>query len=217
MSLFWQLAALIATLFIGKRRASGDPPDRIQNFQCVVETALSSCQFQTILLNPCKFFSLRPMSMLMEREFGPTELRIFNRTFAHTYDHIWSLSSFLIVYSFWSFPSFLRRPSPFADIVHSTGRCFSTGNSLVYIHNKIRKRWSHPPLWLAAVTCGSLIGLQENSKLMSTTTISRQQPSFLSNSIVALFLNHNHACSKRYEEELILIVLVIYYEFIRTI
>ena len=25
-----------------------------------METALSSCQFQTILLNPCEFFSLRP-------------------------------------------------------------------------------------------------------------------------------------------------------------
>src|SRR5436190_23688449 len=69
--------------FIGKRRVLKNPLDRILFFRCVVERALSPCQFQTILLNPCELFSLRPVSMLMERPFGPTKLRIFNRTFVH--------------------------------------------------------------------------------------------------------------------------------------
>ena len=63
--------------------------------------------------------------------------------------------------------------------------------------------------------CRSHVGEYKADNLHFKAEI--KQPSFLSNSIVALFLNHNHACSKRYEEELILIVLVIYYEFIRTI
>ena len=51
-----------------------------------------------------------------------------------------------------------------------TGTCFSTGNSLVYIHNRMHfvplnafslvtmEKWAHPPLWLAVAIRPSLIG-----------------------------------------------------------
>src|SRR5437016_3293456 len=77
-------AALIVTPFTGKRRVLKSLPERIPNFRCVVQMALSPCQLQTILLNLCEFFSPRPMSMQMERSFGLTGLHIFNRTFNHT-------------------------------------------------------------------------------------------------------------------------------------
>ena len=84
VSLFWQLlAALTAMLFIEKRSVLKGSSQIILNFRCVVQRALSHCRLQTIFLNPCEFFLLRPMSMPMERSFESTGLRIFKRTFDH--------------------------------------------------------------------------------------------------------------------------------------
>ena len=56
---------------------------RILNFRCVVQRTLLYCRLQMILLNLCKFFSLTFVSMLMEKSFELTEMRIFNKTFNH--------------------------------------------------------------------------------------------------------------------------------------
>ena len=57
---------------------------RILNFRYIIQRTLSHYRLQMIFLNLCEFFSLRSISMLMERSFGSTELHIFNRTFDHT-------------------------------------------------------------------------------------------------------------------------------------